>query len=112
MDTLELARECGAADIVLSFDGPPVGVSFTLAEFAEFESRIRADEREKAAKPRRGRAYAIAAMFFVSIPIMSAFGPAVPWYYWIIWVLSVGALWNPVRSWIACTSAIRSGEKS
>jgi hypothetical protein len=52
MDTLELARECGAREtfqVAVGVNGED-GYIFSESQLAEFESRIRADEREKAAK--------------------------------------------------------------
>jgi predicted kinase len=52
MDPIELARECGARETFQVAVGNEWedGYIFTAPQLAEFESRIRADEREKAAK--------------------------------------------------------------
>jgi hypothetical protein len=51
MDKLELARECGAQLVrVQVYPYRIESYQITDAQLAEFESRIRADEREKAAK--------------------------------------------------------------
>jgi hypothetical protein len=109
-DLIELAQECGAHTAQWS-RGDGWFIDFTSEEqLSRFRDRVRAQAMEEAGRDRekRGlrRANAIAVVFLIAIPLMAVFGPAPPWYYWLLWALSVISLWNPI------TTAIRQSGNS